>query len=274
MTRGNAAEALRAAGMAMVALVAALLLAACGSSGGGTSATSSDSSSATTSTTSTTDDEPIGLRKAAEEIPAIERDWGVRGYRRLVLGTLRLLDVYWHNKLPSMDGDYSPPGILRSYWTPAQDPDCGGSPLGMNNAAYCSDNNSISWDGGWLQNNFYAHVGDAAVSFVLAHEFGHLIQDRLGTFGTYEHQIEEELNADCLAGAWFGDVNVQFFRLTRADYRSLYDGVFDVSDPRGLPWQNPEAHGNARTRSFALDYGAKHGPEACMKKLHPGFLGK
>lgn len=252
----------------------AVLLAGCGSSGDATSATGTSDSSSATTTSTTAGSEDIGLRQADAELPPIERDWGPRGYRRLVLGTFRLLDVYWHNKLPSMDGEFSPPDILRSYWTPRQDPECGGSPIGMNNAAYCSDNNSISWDGRWLLQDFYAQVGDAAVSFVLAHEFGHLIQDRLGTFGTYEHQIEEELNADCLAGAWFGDVNVQLFRLTRADYRSLYDGVLDVADPRGLPWQNPEAHGNARARSLAIDLGAKRGPEACMEKLKPGFMGK
>ena len=76
---------------------------------------------------------------------------------------------------------------------------------------------------------------------------------------------------DCLAGAWFEAVNRSVASLNRSDYRSRYTGVFDVSDPRGLPWQNPSAHGTPRQRSGALDIGARKGAKACLRELGPGF---
>jgi predicted metalloprotease len=274
-------KAWSAAAAGVAALAAALTLAACGGdSSTGTSSSTTTSSTATTSsttveeTTSSSTTEDVSLEGAAEELPSIQRNLGPHGYRSLLEGSLAYLDQYWHEQVPQLGGDYSPPAILRSYWTKAQDPGCGGQPLGMDNAEFCQPNNSISWDGNWMLDGFYDKVGDDAVTFVIAHEYGHLVQDRIGTFGTFDHQIEEELNADCLAGAFFGDINNNVVRLTKSDERSLYEGIFDVSDPRGLPWQNPQAHGTARQRDEALDIGLKNGPETCVKRLHPGFLGK
>jgi predicted metalloprotease len=237
-----------------------------------TDTTTSSSTATDTTTSSTTED--ISLQDAADELPGIQRNFGSRGYRDLLVGSLAYLDQYWHDQVPQLGGDYSPPAILRSFWTRSQDPGCDGDPVGLDNAEFCQPNNSISWDGSWLDDGFYDKVGDDAVTFVIAHEYGHLVQDRIGTFGTFEHQIEEELNADCLAGAFFGDVNKDVAHLTKADERSLYDAIFDVADPRGLPWQNPQAHGTARQRDEALDIGLNNGPEKCIKELHPGFLGK
>lgn len=238
--------------LAPLAALIALLLAGCGSG---------ETSSSSTTT----------AKSDAPDLPAIENDLGPRGYRNLLLGTFRLLDLYWGNQLPDVDADPTPPKRLVSYWNGREDPGCDGTPSGPNNAQYCSVDNSIAWDGRWMLGDFYDRVGDPAVMFVLAHEYGHLVQDRLGIFEKFDRTIEKELQADCLAGAWFGAVNAKFARLTRSDYRSLYTGVLDVSDPRGLPWQNPQAHGTARQRDFALDLGARKGFRTCLRVLHPGF---
>jgi predicted metalloprotease len=226
-------------------------------------------STSTASTTTTT----TGSTTSNSSLPPIENDLGPKPYRRTLADIFFLLDSYWSAAVPKLGGQYSPPGKLISYWNQATTPDCNGKPEERNNAEYCDEPDSIGWDGRWI-GGLYQQLGGPAVTFILAHEYGHLVQDRIGTFGTFPYQIEEELNADCLAGAFMGQVNANLYRLTRADYRSLYTSVLDVADPRGLPWQNPEAHGTAKQRAAALDFGAKRGALACVKKLKPGFLGR
>jgi predicted metalloprotease len=225
---------------------------------------------ASTSTTTTTTQEGS---PTSGGLPPIENDLGPRAYRRTLADIFFLLDSYWSRAVPKLGGDYSPPQKLISYWNPATTPTCEGKPEERNNAEYCDDPDSIAWDGRWI-GGFYDKLGPPAVTFILAHEYGHLVQDRIGTFGKYPYQIEEELNADCLAGAFLGQVNANLYRFTRADYQSLYDSVLDVADPRGLPWQNPEAHGTANQRSTAIDFGARRGALACVQRLKPGFLGR
>ena len=48
-------------------------------------------------------------------------------------------------------------------------------------------------------------MGDFAVAYIVAHEYGHQIQDELGLFEKYGDQLPTmafELQADCFAGTW------------------------------------------------------------------------
>lgn len=212
-----------------------------------------------------------GEGKANGELPAIQHDLGPPGYRALVSESLTFLQEYWGEELAAEGEDPRPPGGLVSYWNRRQDKGCGGHPAGSANAQYCARNDTISWDGNWLHRGLYRPVGEAAVAFLLAHEYGHLVQDRLGVGRDFRATIEAELNADCLAGAWFGAVDEEVARLTDEDYAALYGGVLDVADPAGLPWQNPQAHGTANERGKALLFGGRKGPRACFRRYGPGF---
>lgn len=225
----------------------------------------------TATSTSTTTDSASPASHGG--LPPIENDLGPRAYRRTLGDTFFLLNDYWSGAVPKLGGRYSPPAKLISYWSAQTTPSCDGKPEERNNAEYCDDPDSIGWDGRWI-GKFYEKLGGPAVTFILGHEYGHLVQDRIGTFGKFPYQIEEELNADCLAGAFMGQINARLYRFSNADYQSIYDGVLDVADPHGLPWQNPEAHGTAKQRSYAIDLGARRGALACVKKLKPGFLGR
>ena len=206
-------------------------------------------------------------------LPAIEHDEGPQDYRAVVGESLRLLSEYWSEELAAEGEDSQPPKALVSYWNRRQDQGCGGQPAGPANAQYCSLNDTISWDGNWLYGELYEFVGDAAVAFLLAHEYGHLVQNRVGVENDFELTIEAELNADCLAGAWFGAVDENIARLDDRDYDALYGGVLNVADPKGLPWQNPQAHGTASERRRALSLGARRGEQRCLERLGPGFSG-
>jgi predicted metalloprotease len=209
--------------------------------------------------------------RQGQALPPIENLSGPRRYRQLVEATFKLLNASWPVTLREAGSNkYSPPSKLIAY-EGKNGPECDGQPASPDNAEYCQPSNIIDWDQNLLLGNFYDRVGDPAVIFVLAHEYGHLIQDRLGIYYKYRLNIERELNADCLAGAWLGAVNAEIVRFTRADYEQLYQGIFDVSDPHGLPWTNPDAHGTARQRSKAVDIGARQGARDCLRELGPGF---
>lgn len=212
-----------------------------------------------------------GLREDAADLPEVQNNWGPRGYKSLVNRSLRLMNEYWRKDLADRDVGYAPPEALVSYWNRRQDPRCAGERGGWENAMYCPASDTISWDGNWLWGDLYRNVGDAAVAFLLAHEYGHLVQQRLGIVNKFPLTIEGELNADCLAGAWLGDVDSNVQRLSTVDFDALDLGVLIVADPRGVPWQNPTAHGTASERRRALLLGGRGGSQSCLNRLGPGF---
>ena len=68
-----------------------------------------------------------------------------------------------------------------------------------NNAFYCPEDDSFAYDRTGLVGQLADHFGPEMAMVVIAHEFGHLIQNRLGLDRT---SIFMESQADCAAGAF------------------------------------------------------------------------
>lgn len=215
--------------------------------------------------------EPESAAVAEPTLPAIEKDAGPAAYRDLLDRTFTLLAGYWDNQLPDLGAEPGAPKRLVSYWNRSEDPGCGGHPAGARNAQYCARTETIAWDGNWVYGRLHRSFGDAAVGFLLAHEYGHFVQDRLGIDREFPLTIEAELSADCLAGAWLGAMDRKVERFDRVDYGALAAGLLNVADPRGVPWVDPSAHGRANQRSRAVIVGARDGHRACLRRLGPGF---
>jgi predicted metalloprotease len=201
----------------------------------------------------------------------IENNRGPDGYRELVAVSFVRLGDYWDNQLPDLGVRAARPKRLVSYWDAETDPGCGGRPSGPRNAMYCGPDKMIAWDGNWVGDRLWDDFGNAAAAFLLAHEYGHFVQDRLDIDKEYPLTIEAELNADCLAGAWMGAMDEKVDRLKNVDFKALAAALFNVADPKGVPWVNPSAHGTANERRRALTIGARKGPRACLRELGPGF---
>jgi len=188
-----------------------------------------------------------------------------------------LLDDYWERTFQEAFGEsYGPPSDVIAYYPEEDAPDCGGQPAPPQNAIYCRGADFIAWDEPGLFIPFYRDKGDAAVGFVLGHEWGHLLQDRVGISGEFAHTIEAELQADCLAGAWAGDLDDQGLIEgggpgEGGDIDEALDAIFAIGDPPEYPWQSPDAHGTGEQRATAFADGFEGGPETCEVDYGPGF---
>ncbi|MCL2780168.1 MAG: neutral zinc metallopeptidase, partial [Actinomycetia bacterium] len=77
----------------------------------------------------------------------------------------------------------------------------------VDNAFYCQLDDSVAWDRAQrhLVPMLAAKYGDFLATMVFAHEFGHVVQKRLGLFDkTNISSISLETQADCAAGAFVG----------------------------------------------------------------------
>jgi predicted metalloprotease len=187
-----------------------------------------------------------------------------------------LLEEYWTETLPAeFDVEYSSPSDVIPYYPEEGAPECGGEPLGPENAFYCGANDIIAWDEPGLMIPFYADVGDAAVGFVLGHEWGHLVQNRLEA--DFPITIEQELNADCLSGSFAGALQEEGLLEGGESLEpgtDLYEaavGIYDFGDHPSVHWQDPDAHGQPKQRLRAFEVGYDGGAQACADELGPGF---
>ncbi|MBA2538111.1 MAG: neutral zinc metallopeptidase [Deltaproteobacteria bacterium] len=111
--------------------------------------------------------------------------------------------------------------------------------------------------------------GDFAQAYVIAHEVGHHVQNLSGKLGRGEvHQIEVELQADCLAGAWAqGAEKRQLVEV--GDIDEALNAASAIGDDtiqrktQGRVQPETWTHGSAAQRSAAFKKGYQSGVGAC-----------
>lgn len=131
------------------------------------------------------------------------------------------------------------------------------------NAFYCPTTDAIAWDDTFLLPEFYEFSGDLGVALVLAHEWGHAVQERVGFQGA---TIAFEQQADCYAGAWFDrvrDGESGLFRSTEADLDRALANLLELGDQPGVAANDPFAHGSAFDRINAFEQGLDRGTSFC-----------
>ena len=172
----------------------------------------------------------------------------------------RVAEAYWQAQFKKSGLEFKPISQLIAYEREGE-VDCGGQALGLNNAAYCSAGDFIAYDVNWAFEAF-RQVGDAFIFYLLGHEYAHAIQARLGI--QKEFSIDQELQADCMAGAYIGDTERQgALKLDDGDLKELADGLEAVGDDPGQPWFAEGAHGTAKQRTSAFEKGYEGSVEPC-----------
>ena len=99
-------------------------------------------------------------------------------FRKDFKGATRLAQTYWQKQLTASGVDFEPISEVVPY-TEDGEVQCGGQPIGLNNAAYCSDGDFIAYDVNWAFGAF-RQIGDAFIFYLLGHEYAHAVQARLG----------------------------------------------------------------------------------------------
>ncbi|MCB0996880.1 MAG: neutral zinc metallopeptidase [Acidimicrobiales bacterium] len=220
------------------------------------------------------DDPPVATTpEAGDPTPApsddVEDDLP---YDQTILLSFADVEAYWAIRLPEAFDTEFEPVTEKIPYRPSQPstlPSCGGETgppeVYQFNAFYCPPDDFIAYDDEGLFPDLYGTFGDFAVALVIAHEYGHAIQNRIGQdFGP---TIYIELQADCLAGAWTGTVergeSPTDLTLSPTDLEEAIGGYLTFADPIGTPSQAQGAHGSGFDRMRAFLDGFTNDVEAC-----------
>ena len=187
----------------------------------------------------------------------------------VVLAALEDVENYWAVEFPEVFGEEFVPvqGGFFAYGPDTDQPPCGVPPPSYSeiadNAFYCPGVDLIAWDTDLLIPDLRDAFGDFTLGIVMAHEYGHAIQERAQLFGL---TITAEQQADCWAGSWtkwVADGFASNFSVTLADLDSALAGFLQLRDALGTPATDPLAHGSAFDRIGAFQDGFLNGAEEC-----------
>lgn len=199
---------------------------------------------------------------------------------RLAAASLAL-DEYWEGQL---EGYAAPQLIIVDQSTSSQ---CG-TASNATGPFYCPPEQTVYVDPtffGILREQYGASAGALAQLYVLAHEYGHHVQQLIGVMDQYPNNgtgpdsngVRTELQADCFAGAWVKGMaaiededGVPYLKAPTDDQiRDALDAAATVGDDHIQQESggqvNPESwtHGSSEQRQRWFRAGLDGGPSAC-----------
>ncbi len=213
---------------------------------------------------------PSGPRAGAPDAMLTAQDSDGGQVDHLVLNALDDIQTYWQGEFPlEFGGTFTPVGkfISWSAKTPRSQAGqfCGESSYRLVNAAYCRLDGSVGWDRGVLLPAVADEFGKMSVVMVLAHEYGHAIQEMAKLVGRRTPTIVKEQQADCFAGAFIRNVaegKSKHFTINTSDGLNAVLAATvafrdaDPDDPQNV-------HGSAFERVTAVQIGFTDGPKGC-----------
>lgn len=184
----------------------------------------------------------------------------IEEFERDAAGAVRVAERYWKDRFAQSRQAFEPVRRVATYRR-AGELACGGVELPRNNAVYCSAGDFIAYDVRWALAAF-RQIGDAFVFYLLGHEYAHAVQVRLRI--RHDFTIQQELQADCMAGAYLGDsVRSGAITLDDGDLDELRVGLLAVADDPDQPWFAEGSHGTVEQRTDAFFAGYERSLDAC-----------
>ncbi len=164
-----------------------------------------------------------------------------------IIGTVNSVQDYWQDALPKdLDRQYQQAKTV--IYSGATTSACG-TASNQTGPFYCPSDQRVYIDASFfdeLSSRFGADDGALAQEYVVAHEYGHHIQNVLGILakaqdgrtGATNNGVRVELMADCLAGVWAkhasttedADGDALLKPLTESDVRSALSAAAAVGD--------------------------------------------
>lgn len=173
------------------------------------------------------------------------------------------IDDFWQRTFAKNGLRYIGPQDFLAYTEPIRTA-CGRA--AMENAFYCSGDHTIYYDINFFAGEF-KRAGDFAPVFIVAHEWGHLIQALLGVFQDPERfTIDNELQADCFGGAYTADAESRQL-LEEGDMDEAVLSLLRAGDSLDTPFFDESAHGSPGERIDAFLRGTQQGLDSCLKPL-------
>ncbi|HEU5223283.1 MAG TPA: neutral zinc metallopeptidase [Candidatus Lumbricidophila sp.] len=201
-------------------------------------------------------------------------------------GAAASLEAYWEAQAPELGVDYTPPAAFQLFSGQTQT-GCGAASA-ASGPFYCPPDQTIYLDTAFfdqLRSQFGTSGGSLAELYVVAHEWGHHVQNLAGVLeSTHDGQtgpgsatVRTELQADCFAGAWayaaqtVPDANgVPFLKkISASEYADAMDAARAVGDDtiqsemRGQVIQSEFTHGSSKQRQRWFQTGFQQGATAC-----------
>jgi predicted metalloprotease len=195
-----------------------------------------------------------------------------------IVGTVNSLHAYWTDAFAASGNQYAQPGT--TLFTDAVDTACGAASSAVG-PFYCPVDQTIYIDLGFfddLEARFGAEGGPFAEEYVLAHEYGHHVQNLLGLLeagrdaGAEGGAVRTELQADCFAGVWGANaVETGFLEpITQEQVNQALNAASVIGDDRIQEQTqgqvNPETwtHGSSEQRQQWFSTGLEAGSaDAC-----------
>ena len=197
---------------------------------------------------------------------------------RLAAAVLHDLETWWGGEFPQLAGGarFTP---LKGYFSVDSSRDGPGPPCTDSasdvegNAFYCPRADIIAYDRAALLPVLRQKFGDSAVIVVIAHEFGHAVQQRLEASsrnaagrGSGAPTILSEGQADCYAGTFLRAVRdgaTPDLRTGEKGIDAAMSALITFRDPVGTDAADDRAHGNAFDRVASFQTGFDGGAPAC-----------
>lgn len=202
---------------------------------------------------------------------------------------------YWTKTFGEQtNGRYQP--ITSVVFSGQTDSGCGTAASAMG-PFYCPNDTTVYLDSTFfdqmLEGELGAKGGPFSIGYVVAHEYGHHVENQLGILAKMRTQqgpksdaVKVELMADCLAGMWAKDAqetvdsegNRIIEDLNADDIARAIDAAHAVGDDRiqqhSTGRVNPEAwtHGSAAQREHWFNVGLQKGSLQACNTFAPGAL--